>query len=159
MQYAYEKLMRDNDLTFSELPNDAKTVIRTLLKSVKATELTEQRGHSVKQETLDQIKVLDKTAVSEIVDYLEEKEEQGSNGNQETKEVDIETAYGDSIEEELKALSSSGNSEFTGEEVRSMAPKSYKEIHKTYEADGINGIKAGKYLLKETGPGTEIFKF
>lgn len=180
MQYAYEKLMAENNLSFNELPSDAKTAISSLTEIVKGINLTKQRGQEPKPASYDKIKVLDKAAVSEIIDYLEEKEEEAgkaqakidadaaqaaeaaaaaSQQKKEGEEEDEETAYGDAIEAELKELHKSGKDEFTPEEVNQAAPKAYKEIFNSYENEGVNGVKAGKYLLKETSPGSKIFKF
>jgi Tfp pilus assembly protein FimV len=190
MQYAYEKLMAENNLSFNELPSDAKTAISSLGEIVKGINLTKQRGQEPKPASYDKIKVLDKAAVSEIIDYLEEKEEEAgkaqakidadaaqaaeaaaaadaaekakaaaSQQKKEGEEEDEETAYGDAIEAELKELHKSGKDEFTPEEVKQAAPKAYKEIFNSYENEGVNGVKAGKYLLKETSPGSKIFKF
>jgi membrane protein involved in colicin uptake len=195
MQYAYEKLMAEKNLTFSELPADAKTAITSLGEIVKGINLTKQRGQEPKSTSYDKVKLLDKAAVSEIVDYIEEKEEEEAKAQadldaqkaaedeekkkqaeqdakkaaeeeakkkqaeEKKQEAEEETAYGDSIEAELKALSKSGKEEFSPEEIKESAPLSYKEIFNSYEVDGENGVKAGKFLLKETSPGSKIFKF
>lgn len=73
MEYAYEKLMKEHNLTLEELPLDAKVGIDSIQKIVAAIRLTEKTGKKVRQSNYDKIKANDKWVVREILDYVESK--------------------------------------------------------------------------------------
>lgn len=74
MEHAYEKLMKEHNLSYSELPNDAKIGIDVIQQIVKAVYLAEKTGKKVKPKVYDKIKANDKWVTREILDYVDGKE-------------------------------------------------------------------------------------
>lgn len=73
--YAYEKLMQDENLKLSELPDDAQTGIRGIKDIEKAINLVRKKGAEPTEITMKKLKANDKWVVGEILDYIEEKNE------------------------------------------------------------------------------------
>jgi hypothetical protein len=75
MQYAYQKLMAENDLTLAELPEDAKLGIEAIKNIEKAVNMAEKKGKRVSPQTMAKIKANDKWVVREILDYIDDEDE------------------------------------------------------------------------------------
>lgn len=73
MEHAYEKLMKEHNLSLNELPVDAKIGIESIQQIVKAINLAEKTNKNVKPVVYDKIKANDKWVVREILDYVENK--------------------------------------------------------------------------------------
>ena len=63
MQYAYQKLMEQHELTYSELPEDAKTGIDVIKDVEKAIKMAQGRGAAISEKTYNKLKVNDKTNI------------------------------------------------------------------------------------------------
>lgn len=74
MEHAYEKLMKEHNLSLNELPVDAKIGIESIQQIVKAIHLAEKTNKNVKPAVYDKIKANDKWVVREILDYVENKD-------------------------------------------------------------------------------------
>ena len=72
MQYAYEKLMQEYELSHSELPEDAKLGIEAIKNIEKAVNMAEKSGKKINPQTMAKIKANDKWVVREILDYVDE---------------------------------------------------------------------------------------
>jgi len=160
MQLAYEKLMEEHKLSIGDLPEEARTAIKSIKGIQKGLELSKDKGQSPKKETIDKLKLFDKVVVEAIIEITDkDDDDQGTSSDATDDEKNALQAHGDAIVEELKALKESGQEEFTGDEIQAKAPKAYKALYDVYEKDETNGVKAGNLLLKETTPGSLIFKF
>lgn len=149
--YAYEKLMREHNLEFSELPSDAKDAIEEMPKIEAIIERKKQNGEVVSPSTINKLRLNDKFIVREILDYiddLEEEEDQQQSLNTDPKGVKIEA--------ELKAMYDNDFRTLTAEKLSNVAPISYDVILQGYEEGGKNGIKTSAYSLIESEK--EVFK-
>lgn len=168
-ELAYQKLMRDNQITLEELPTDARIGIKSVDKIAHAIKMTEQRGQKTTSETLDKLKANDKWVVREILDYMEEKDSnQGAipnNANDVVKEINStmspeeKTKFDEGVrlEGEMAELTKSGKTNFTAEELNKMAPKCFKKIFETYEEGQPNGIGTTKFSLIEDKTNLKTF--
>ena len=166
---AYEKLMEENQITFDELPQDAKTQINGIKKIVHALNMTEKRGQKPTSATMEKLRINDKHVVREILDYMEEVDsKQGPLPNNPDQVVEeIENAMspeekakfdeGVSLEAELEVLSKAGKSVLSIDELKSEAGKCYAKIFKTYEDGQPNGIVTSKYSLIEDQTNLKTF--
>lgn len=71
METAYEKYMLENNVKYDELPQDAKIAIREVKKAVQVIDLCENTGKKVPKSALDKLKVMDKFALREVMDFVE----------------------------------------------------------------------------------------
>src|SRR6478752_2402511 len=90
MEHAYEKLMKEHNLSFSELPVDARIGIESIQQIGKAIHLAEKNKRNIKPAVFDKIKANDKWVVREILDYIESKDSnQGPLPNKPDAVIDI----------------------------------------------------------------------
>ena len=133
MEHAYEKLMKEHNLSLNELPVDAKIGIQSIQQIVKAIHLAEKTGKNVKPEVYDKIKANDKWTVREILDYVEKKE---------TNNTPLPNKADDVIKEDIES----------GKPVEAPKPDEKKEEKpndtnkpdETNPANNENEVKAGK---------------
>jgi len=163
MQYAYEKLMSEYDLSYSELPEDAKLGIETIKNIEKAVNMAEKKGKKISSQTVAKIKANDKWVVREILDYVEDEDKNSDDMPYEDDEIieeiddsnDPNKQLGFSIEAELEKMFSSGKKQFELSEVKSIAPNTYKVLFDNFDEEDDNGVETNRYRLIETD--TEIF--
>jgi hypothetical protein len=163
MQYAYQKLMEEHDLTYGELPSDAKIGIDAIKNIEKSIVMIEKKGKTVSQSVLNKIRANDKWVVAEIIDYIEDTDNNDDELPYEKKEIEAElkkdaapeltaeqkTAL--AIENELEAMHKSGRKEWDIDSINSAAPKAYAELFEAYdEDDKENGVETSRYRLVET---------
>ncbi len=80
MEKAYEILIKEHKLTLAELPEDAKTGIRSIKDVEHAVVLAEKKSakagkvYTMSSALTSKIKALDKWVVREILDYVEDKD-------------------------------------------------------------------------------------
>lgn len=159
MQYAYQKLMAQHELTYSELPEDAKTGIDVIKDVEKAINMAEKKGNTISQKTYNKLKINDKFVVGEILDYVndndnDEDDEVPYDANEikdemiESKSVQLDP-LGLSIDEELKNIVAQNKSKLSIEEVKKYAPNSYRVIFDGYDPDEDNGIETSYFKLIE----------
>jgi len=164
MEYSYEKLMKENNLTLSELPEEAKVGIETIAKINRIVNLTESKGKKIGNSTVVKLKANDKWVTQEIQAYLQGKDSNQSDKlpyaeseikqEMEKEEVKIDPK-GLAIESELKKLHESGKKTVTADELETLAPKCYDVLAENYDDDGDNGIETSHYTLIETAE--EVF--
>lgn len=161
MQYAYEKIMQEYDLTYSELPEDAKLGIDTIKNIAKAVNMAEKKGQQISSQTMAKIKANDKWVVREILDYVDDEDENADEIPHEDDEIideiqetddanNPEKVLGFQIESELEKLYLTKQTQFTLDELKSVAPKSYNIIFENFEDDGDNGVETNRFELIET---------
>ena len=159
MQYAYQKLMAQHELTYSELPEDAKTGIDVIKDVEKAINMAEKKGNTISQKTYNKLKINDKFVVGEILDYVNDRENDDDDevpfDADEIKDEMIETKSkqldpkGLAIDEELKEILSQNKSKLSIDEVKRYAPNSYHAIFEGYDPDEENGIETSYYKVIE----------
>jgi DNA integrity scanning protein DisA with diadenylate cyclase activity len=163
MQYAYQKLMAENNLTLAQLPEDAKLGIETIKNIEKAVNMAEKSGKSVSSQTMAKIKANDKWVVREILDYLEDEDENTDeiphDDNEIIEEIDEannpQKQLGYKVEAELEKMFLTNQKEFEFSKIKSIAPNTYNVLFENFDDDGDNGIETNKFSLIETDK--EIF--
>lgn len=183
MNYKYEELMEENDLTLSELPEDAKTGIDEIKAVEKAIRMLEKSGKKPSARALKKLATLDKWVQYEIMDYLHDTDKNeddmpfeaediiddlgvgaGAKKDEvkedEVKEDEVVEAdpLGLSIEQELDILYQSGKKSFTIDDLAEQTSKTYDVLFDNYEDDEENGIVTTKYSLIENKEGLFTLK-
>jgi hypothetical protein len=159
MQYAYEKMMDEYDLEYSELPKDAKVGIQAIKKIEKAIVMAEAKGNDISQDTIEKIKANDRWVMSEILDYVNDTDDNDDDMPYDENEI-VEDLKEDSkqnkipqynlqIEEELKSLYNTGQRKFTVDELGDEARTVYDAIFDHYDPDEDNGVQTSNYLIVE----------
>jgi hypothetical protein len=182
MQYAYQKLMAENDLTLAELPEDAKLGIETIKNIEKAVNMAEKKGKKVSPQTMAKIKANDKWVVREILDYIDDEDvneeempyeddeiieeiedydyedddddDEGDNDDDNGSNIQ-QNQLGFKIEAELEKMFLTNQKQFELTEIKRVAPTTYGVIFDGFDDDGDNGVETNKYRLIETDE--EIF--
>jgi len=163
MQYAYEKLMQEYELSYSELPEDAKLGIETIKNIAKAINMAEKNGKKISSQTMAKIKANDKWVVREILDYVDDKDENSDEMPYEDDEIideideanNPEKKLGFSIEAELENMYKSGKKEFDLSDVKGVAPNTYRILFDNFDEEDDNGVETNRYKLIETNE--EVF--
>ncbi len=163
MQYAYEKLMAENDLSYSELPEDAKLGIEAIKNIEKAVNMAEKKGKKISPQTMAKIKANDKWVVREILDYIEDEDNNSDEMPHDDDEIideiddsnDPNKQLGYTIEGELEKMFATGKKEFELGEIKSQAPNTYKVLFDNFDENDDNGVETNRYRLIETDE--EIF--
>jgi hypothetical protein len=162
MEMKYLKAMEENNLSFSDLPEDAQTGINEINKSLKGFKLLATRGRKPTPASVKKLQTLDKWVYYEILDYLHDTDKNDDDmpvdaddvldglkpGEKPSNEPQPD-ALGLQIDAELDALFATGKKAFTIDDVKSQARKTYKEIWDNYEPDDENGIITSKYSFLE----------
>ena len=165
--YAYEKLLKEHNLSISDLPADAQTGIKQI-KSI-AVALDQQNRKAAKQgkefaitsSTANKIKTFDKWVVRDILDYVEDKEANTDAPPVEAEEIieEIKTenvevleervdVQGITIDEEFEAIIKT-KTEFTLEELKSDCPTAYSLVFLGYKQGEENGVVTTYHSLIE----------
>lgn len=160
--YNYEKLMEQEELKLSELPDDARIGIETIATINRVIVLNESKGRKIRPDVHKKIAANDKWVTREILDYVEGRDSNQSDvAPHAAKDVikDIEQdavdPKGVAIDVELKALIEANMSVIKLDELKSKAPQSYAVIFQHYDESGDNGIETSFYSIHETD--TETF--
>lgn len=163
--YNYEKLMEQEGLELSALPEDARIGIETIAKMNRVIALTESKGKKIRPEVHKKIAANDKWVTREILDFLENKDSKQTPKAPHTEEEikkDIEQdavdPKGVAIDEELKALVEKGIKELKAAELKEKAPTAYSVIFQNYEDGGENGVDTTYYEVRETEAETFTIK-
>jgi hypothetical protein len=167
MEMKYLKAMEENNLSFRDLPEDAQTGIQEINKSLKGFKLLETRGRKPTPAAFKKLQTLDKWVYYEILDYLHDTDKNDDDmpvdaddvldglktddksKNDEPSNEQQPDSLGLQIDAELDALFATGKKEFSIDEIKSRARKTYKEIWDNYEPDDENGIITSKYSFIE----------
>ena len=169
MQYAYEKIMQEYNLQYSELPEDAKLGIEAIKNIAKSVNMAEKKGNKVNPQTMAKIKANDKWVVREILDFVEDEDENSDEIPYDDEEIieeieEIEEVddsnnpkkqLGLNVESELEKMFLTNQKEFTLDEIKRIAPTTYNVIFDAFDEDEDNGVETNKFKLIETDE--EIF--
>jgi hypothetical protein len=170
MELKYKKSMEEHDLTYNELPDDAKIGIDNINDILKSKRMLEKVGKSLTPKALAKIKTYDKWVHYEILDFVhdtdnnddeapdlddveDEIEDKLNNSEEEEEEEEMEdeapTQQGLQIEQELQQMFENGHLSCTIEEVRTHAPKTYNVLFDTYQEGEENGVVTSNFSLME----------
>lgn len=163
-QLAYEKLMKDNNLSMDSLSPDALVGIKQITDIKKAMYALEKNGRSVSGATLNKIKAFDKWVCNEILDSMDDEERNDDDAAKAAaKAAAIKTEIKDVIDEseavdpkgikidaELEAVFNTGKTTLTLDELKTSCKTAYDVIFDSYEPEGANGIETTYYTLLET---------
>lgn len=175
-KYAYEKLMAENNLTASDLNDDAKTGVAAIKQIELAINMAEKKAAKnnktfvLSAATKAKIKAYDKWVTGEIIDLLDDKESNPDAPNVAATEIIadikdesivatediIDFSKGDAIDQELKVLFETNKRLININDLRDAAPKAYDTIHDSYKAGEENGIQTSNFLLKETATANDF---
>ena len=180
IEFKYKKALEEHKLQESDLPSDAKIGIAQINSVIKALNMREGKGKKPTESVLSKLKTFDKWVYYEILDFVNDTdknedappvdieeviEEIKVDDKKETppakKEepiidtkavIDPNDAIGVEVEAELEAMHKQGKKEWSIEEVKANAKKTYNILFDSYEEGGENGIKTSKRSLVETAP-------
>lgn len=168
MEMKYEQAMEEYNIQYSQLPEDAKTGIESIKEVLKALNMLEKKGKKPTAKAINKLKAMDKWVYYEILDMvndtdknedempvdsdevIEDIKEQAN--EQKQPELSADEKLGIEIEGELKKMLESGKKEWSIEEVKSAARKTYNVLFESYEEGDENGIRTSRYSLMETKP-------
>jgi hypothetical protein len=172
MELAYKKLMDEHGLKLSDLPEEAVIAIKSVQQVAHGIEQNEKRGKRVNDDTFRKLKSLDKHAMREIMDYVEELENknpkpaaktdpdpQPNNDPPATEEPKPEPKVemkpeadpkGVKIDSELEPLYKAGKTSLTLAEIKDSAKTAYNILFDAYEEGKENGIETSHYRLVES---------
>jgi len=171
--YAYEKLLKEYNLSISDLPADAQTGIKQIKSIAVALDLQNRKAakqgkeFAITSSTANKIKTFDKWVVRDILDYVEDKEANTDAPPVEAEEI-IEEIKNDSvfissnvevleekvdvqgitIDEEFEAIIKT-KTEFTLEELKSDCPTAYSLVFLGYKQGEENGVVTTYHSLIE----------
>ena len=161
MEFQYIKAMREHELFYDELPEDAQTGIDQIKDIEKAINMLEKSGKFATEKTNRKIKAMDKWVYYEILDYVNDTDENDDEIPYDSDEINEELdvynenktpvgvdVVGLEIDEELTNLIKTG-SKFTIDIIESQAPVCYNALYEAYDPDEENGVLTSNYRLVE----------
>ena len=176
MELKYVKAMQDNGLKLSDLPEDAQTGVAEINKVLKGFKLLESRGRKATPAAMKKLAAMDKWVYYEILDYLHDTDKNDddmpldaddvlddlkNNKSDDVSDDDNDDSVDEDgliIDSELDALYQTGKREFTIDDIKSKARKTYNEIWDNYEPGDENGIITSKYSFVENDKELFILK-
>ena len=167
MEYAYVKLMKDNNLTLNDLNEDARNGIDTINAIERSINMLAKKGTKVSAKTMSKVKSNDKWICGEILEIIDGKhrnsddevpydaEEVIEDIEKEAKQIDIDESnvadpIGIAIDSDFENAYNSGKHTIMLDELKSISNTAYNIIFKSYETENKNGIETSFYLLLET---------
>jgi hypothetical protein len=99
MEYAYVKLMKENNLTLNDLNNDARNGIESIKAIERSINMLAKKGKSVSAKVMSKIKSNDKWICGEILEILD-----GKHRNNDDEVPFDEEDIIDEIEKEAKQI-------------------------------------------------------
>jgi hypothetical protein len=169
MELQYVKALEQYGLKESELSEDAMVGVQQIKDVIKMMTLAEKQGKSISEKTFKKVKTLDKWVYYEILDQVNDTDKNEDEAPVDSEEI-IEDIKNESkqapsldpkgleIDAELTNMYKSGKTEWTLEEIKSSARKTWNTIWDTYESDGDNGVQTSKFSLIETDVETFTLK-
>ena len=170
MELLYVKSMEQNNLTYDELPADAKIGIDQINDILKSKRMLEKVGKSLTQKALAKIKAHDKWVHYEILDFVhdtdnnedeapdldEVEDEIDKKLNDDNKEDMVDETQNDEttkkgliIEQELESMYTNGHLSCNIEEIKNLAPVTYNLLFDTYNEGEENGVVTSKFSIIE----------
>jgi hypothetical protein len=169
MEYAYVKLMKDNNLTLNDLNEDAINGIDSIKQVEKSIAMLAKRGKGVSAKVMSKVKSNDKWICGEILEILDGKhrnnynevpfkeeeiieqiqEEIKEHEKSEIDETNVSDPIGIAIDVDFENAYNSGKHTMTLDELKSISRRAYDVIFNAYEPENKNGIETSFYLLLE----------
>jgi hypothetical protein len=169
MELLYVKSMEENNLTYNELPEDAKIGIDQINDILKSKRMLEKVGKSLTKKALAKIKAHDKWVHYEILDFVHDTdnnedeapdlddvedeidEKLNNKDDEESDDMNEETPtqQGLQIEQELELMFQNGHLSSSIEEIKNHAPFTYNLLFETYEEGEENGVVTTNFSLIE----------
>jgi len=172
MEYAYAKLMKDNNLTLNDLNEDAINGINTIKGIERVINRLSKDGKKVSDKVVSKIKSNDKWVCGEILQILDGKERNSSDEipfeeeeiieqiNDENEDInenvdnddinDSVDPLGIRIDNELEVAYMNGNTRISLDDLKNVSHTSYDVIFNNYETNTKNGIETTYFQLLET---------
>lgn len=169
MEYAYVKLMQENNLTLNDLNEDAINGINTIKDIEKSINMLAKRGKNVSAKIISKVKSNDKWVCGEILEILDGKERNTTDDvpfdkeeiieqiDDENKDIDNEIdetesvdPIGIKIDSELDLAYMNGNTRISLEDLKNVSHTAYDVIFNNYETNTRNGIETTYFELLET---------
>lgn len=167
MEYAYVKLMKENNLTLNDLNDDARNGIESINAIERSINMLAKKGKSVGAKTMSKVKSNDKWICGEILEIIDGKHRNSDEQvpfdeediieeiEKEAKQIDIDESnvadpIGIAIDSDFDNAYANGNITMTLDELKSISNTAYNVIFKGYEPNNKNGIETSFYLLLET---------
>ena len=160
MELQYVKALEQYGLKESELSEDAMVGVQQIKDVIKMMTLAEKQGKSISEKTFKKLRTLDKWVYYEILDQVNDtdnnEEEAPIDADEIIEDIKEETTASKSdtkgleIDSELESMYKSGKSEWSLEEIKSAARKTWNVIWDNYDADGENGVETSRFSLIET---------
>jgi len=174
MEYAYEKLMKDNNLTLNDLNEDAINGIDSIKQVEKSINMLAKKGKNVSAKVLSKVKSNDKWICGEILQILdgkernntdelpydeeeiidqiqdEQEEQQEQEQNNEIDEMESSDPIGIKIDTELDIAYMNGNTRIALEDLKNVSHTAYNVIFDNYESNTRNGVETTYFSLLET---------
>jgi rubrerythrin len=172
----YVKELENYNLKVKDLTEDGKTGVSEIKKTLDYIRRGENSGKTPSDEVLRKIKTIDKWVCFEIYDMVEDTDENDDEMPYDSEEIieeleedyaededDLEkdeqpenvkqvvktNADGNKINSELVELGKSGKNEYTIDEIKRVAPTTYKAIFDVYQKGEQNGVQTHTYSLIE----------
>jgi hypothetical protein len=166
MDLKYKKVMEENELSYSELPEDAQTGIDHINDVLKSFNMLERSGRKPTAKAMKKLAAMDKWVMYEIYDYLHDTDkndddipfeaddvlegDENINNEQKTDPVGLK------IDEELALLYEQNITKIDADDLKTQAPTTYKTIWENYEDEVENGVETSHFSLIEQG-NTKVF--
>lgn len=166
MEFAYRKLLAENNLTVSDLNEDAKNGIDTLVAMERAVNMALKGSKKVSEKTYSKIKTNDRWVCMEILEQLDGKKRNDDNDAPpiDIKDVEDQIKIDNTepnknaiLDVELDAIFKEGLAELPMQYVKEKAPNCYNLVFDNYEAEGENGLVTTNFSLIELKDKKQIF--
>jgi hypothetical protein len=162
MELKYKNALKENNLSISELPEDAKIGISNIDDVLKGIAMLEKRGKKPTEKTFSKLKAMDKWVYYEILDYLNDTEKNDDDIPYESDEVldelkdenenepNKDSSQGMKVEEALETMFATGKKEWSIDEIKGSSKILYDIIFDNFDEEEENGIETSRYKLIET---------
>lgn len=169
MEFGYEKLMKENNLTLNDLNDDARNGIAIIRSTMLVINREAKKGKTVSDLTWGKVKSNDKWVCGEILEILDGKErnktdevpfdeediieqvdEDNEEINNEIDETESVDPIGIRIDSELDVAYMNGNTRISLDELKNVSHTAYDVIFNNYETNTRNGIQTTYFELLET---------
>ena len=169
MEYAYVKLMRENNLTLNNLNEDAINGIDSIKQVEKSINMLAKKGKNVSAKVLSKVKSNDKWICGEILQILDGKERNNTDElpyneeeiidqiqdeqeeqNNEIDQMESTDPIGIKIDTELDIAYMNGNTRISLEDLKNVSHTAYNVIFDNYESNTKNGVETTYFNLLET---------
>lgn len=169
MEFGYEKLMKENNLTLNDLNDDARNGIAIIRSTMLVINREAKKGKSVSDLTWGKVKSNDKWVCGEILEILDGKQrnntdeipfdeeeiieqidEENNDYNNDEEYTESVDPIGIRIDNELDIAYMNGNTRISLDELKNLSHTAYDVIFDNYETNTKNGIETTYFNLLET---------